>query len=174
VEISTDNLVEFLRFTSDYEEVGINKPVWVDLQDAYASAIVGLDLTHVGVISELEGVELLADPMFPKVLHNLIANSLKHGEGVTKIALSYSEGADSLTIVIEDDGVGIPDDQKDHIFDKEHASGRRSHGLFLTAEILRMTGISIRETGTPGKGARFEILVPKGGSRRTPGPSTDH
>jgi hypothetical protein len=33
-------------------------------------------------------------------------------------------------------------------------------GLFLTREILGITGITISETGLYGKGARFEILVP--------------
>jgi signal transduction histidine kinase len=167
VETSTDNLVEFLRFTSEYEEVGVEKPEWINVQEAYASAIVGLDSTQVEVSSKLEGIELLADPMFPKVLHNLISNSLKHGQKVSKISLSYSEGADGLTITMEDNGIGIPEDQKDHIFDKEHASGRRSHGLFLTAEILKMTRISIKEAGTPGEGARFEIFVSRGNYRLT-------
>ncbi len=35
-------------------------------------------------------------------------------------------------------------------------------GLFLSREILAITGITITENGTPGKGARFEITVPKG------------
>jgi len=35
-------------------------------------------------------------------------------------------------------------------------------GLFLPREILTITGITITENGTPGKGARFEITVPKG------------
>ncbi|PKL57911.1 MAG: sensor histidine kinase, partial [Methanomicrobiales archaeon HGW-Methanomicrobiales-5] len=34
-------------------------------------------------------------------------------------------------------------------------------GLFLSREILSITGISITETGTPDKGVRFEIHVPK-------------
>jgi len=39
--------------------------------------------------------------------------------------------------------------------------------LFLSQEILSITGITITETGEPGKGARFEITVPKGGYRFT-------
>jgi signal transduction histidine kinase len=35
-------------------------------------------------------------------------------------------------------------------------------GLFLSREILAITGITITENGTPGKGARFEITVPEG------------
>jgi signal transduction histidine kinase len=38
-------------------------------------------------------------------------------------------------------------------------------GLFLTREILAITGIAIRETGEAGKGARFEIVVPARGYR---------
>jgi signal transduction histidine kinase len=38
-------------------------------------------------------------------------------------------------------------------------------GLFLAREILSITGITIHETGKPGKGARFEITVPKGAWR---------
>lgn len=40
-------------------------------------------------------------------------------------------------------------------------------GLFLSREILAITGITITENGTPGKGARFEITVPKGAYRFT-------
>jgi signal transduction histidine kinase len=35
-------------------------------------------------------------------------------------------------------------------------------GLYFTREILSITGICIRETGEPGNGARFEIVVPRG------------
>ncbi|MEI7649966.1 MAG: hypothetical protein WCJ47_09710 [Methanomicrobiales archaeon] len=38
-------------------------------------------------------------------------------------------------------------------------------GLFLSREILAITGITLRENGEPGKGARFEITVPKGAWR---------
>ena len=37
--------------------------------------------------------------------------------------------------------------------------------LFLAREILSITGITIHETGTYGKGARFELAVPKGAYR---------
>jgi K+-sensing histidine kinase KdpD len=36
----------------------------------------------------------------------------------------------------------------------------RGLGLFLAKEILSITGLTIQETGVPGKGARFEIQVP--------------
>ncbi len=162
VEATTDNLVSFFQFTSQYEEVGINKPEWMDVREALVSATAGLDMTGTELSSRIEGVEVFADPMFPKVLHNLISNSLKHGQTVTAISLSYSEGPGGLTIVMEDNGVGVPAEKKETIFQRGHEPGKRSHGLFLSAEILRITRISVRETGVEGKGARFEMLVPEG------------
>ncbi len=162
VAATTDNLVDLLRFTSEYEEVGVNEPAWISLDDALEAALEGVDVTGWELDSNLHGVEVYADPMFPKVLHNLITNSIKHGETGTRIAFSYSAGPDGLTIVMTDDGVGVPADRKEGIFQRQPVRGTRSHGLFLSAEILRITGISIRETGVEGHGARFEILVPPG------------
>ncbi|MGB2582361.1 MAG: HAMP domain-containing protein [Thermoplasmata archaeon] len=173
MEGTTDNLVSFFQFTSEYEEVGINKPEWMEVREALVSAIAGLDLTGTELCSRLEGVEVFADPMFPKVLHNIISNSLKHGQTVTAISLSYSEGPDGLTVVMVDNGVGVPAERKEDIFQKAHMPGKRSHGLFLSAEILGRTKISIRETGVAGEGARFEILVPEGKYRFVDGPPSE-
>ncbi|PKL59576.1 MAG: sensor histidine kinase, partial [Methanomicrobiales archaeon HGW-Methanomicrobiales-4] len=48
-----------------------------------------------------------------------------------------------------------------------HGYGKHTGiGLFLTKEILSITGLSLREAGDPGEGARFEILVPGDKFRR--------
>lgn len=63
-------------------------------------------------------------------------------------------------IIVEDDGLGIPEDVKGRIFDQ--AFGRHTgYGLFLSREILGITGMTISETGEEGRGARFEISVPR-------------
>jgi len=162
LEVLTSNLEDFFRFTSEYEEVGVKEPEWVNVKEAFAAAVVGLDFTGTELRLMLDGVEVFADPMFPKVLRNLVSNSLTHGQTTTRISVSYSEDQDGLTMVIEDDGVGIKAEQKDAIFQRGRVAGRRTHGLFLSAEILRISKISIRENGIPGKGARFEIFIPKG------------
>ena len=64
-------------------------------------------------------------------------------------------------VALEDDGVGIPAADKDHVFEK--GFGRHTGlGTFLSQEILAITGITIVENGVPGKGARFEMTVPRG------------
>jgi signal transduction histidine kinase len=86
---------------------------------------------------------------------------------VTAITVGCERAPDGgLFIVVEDNGVGIPVDEKEKIFEKGFGKNT-GFGLFLVREILAITGITIRETGTPGEGARFEISVPKEGFRLT-------
>ena len=62
-------------------------------------------------------------------------------------------------MVCEDDGDGVAAEEKEKIF--ERGFGKNTGmGLFLSREILSITGITIKETGEPGMGARFEMTVP--------------
>ncbi|MEI6842441.1 MAG: ATP-binding protein, partial [Methanomicrobiales archaeon] len=73
-----------------------------------------------------------------------------------------------LTITWEDDGTGVSAGEKEKIF--ERGFGKNTgFGLFLVREILDITSITIRETGEPGQGARFEITVPDGKYRKGEG-----
>jgi len=80
---------------------------------------------------------------------------------VTTVSISTRKDGDRLVILVEDDGAGIADDEKERIFERGYGKNT-GLGLFLAREILAITGISISETGVPGKGARFEITVPEG------------
>ena len=64
-------------------------------------------------------------------------------------------------IICEDDGAGIPIGEKPLIFLRGYGKNT-GYGLFLIREILSITGLTISETGEPGKGARFEVAVPEG------------
>jgi len=64
-----------------------------------------------------------------------------------------------LIIVYEDDGVGIPPEEKEKIFRKGFGK-HTGLGMFLIKEILAITGMTIREVGTYGQGVQFEIRVP--------------
>jgi signal transduction histidine kinase len=58
----------------------------------------------------------------------------------------------------------VSDEDKIRIFQKGFGK-HTGLGLFLSREILGITGITIRETGTPGTGACFEMLIPPDGYR---------
>jgi K+-sensing histidine kinase KdpD len=99
-----------------------------------------------------------------KVFYTLLENAIRHGGGVTEIRFSCRELDTGLMVVCEDNGAGVPAAHKEDIFDQKYFK-HTGYGLFLSRTILSITGITIRETGEPGKGARFEILVPKGAYR---------
>jgi signal transduction histidine kinase len=97
--------------------------------------------------------------MIEKVFYNLIDNSVRHGLRAKRLRFSAREGPEGLTVVCEDDGVGIPLSDKERIF--EQGVGKNTgYGLYLAREILAITGLSITENGTEGNGARFEIRIP--------------
>ena len=77
-----------------------------------------------------------------------------------KLSIRFTNSSEEyLTCIIEDNGIGVPDDQKEYIFEK--GVGKNTGlGLFLCREILAITDLSIRENGTYGKGARFLITAP--------------
>ncbi|RPJ53813.1 MAG: ATP-binding protein, partial [Methanobacteriota archaeon] len=105
--------------------------------------------------------EMYADRLLEKVFYNLFENAIRHGERVSRICISVRDVLDDVTIVVEDDGVGIPEYEKGKIFNQGY--GRNTgYGLFLIREILAITGMTISETGKPGRGARFEIRMPEG------------
>ena len=61
----------------------------------------------------------------------------------------------------EDDGVGIPADIRERLFTRGFGKNQ-GLGLFLSREILAITGYTMEENGEGRKGARSEIRVPKG------------
>jgi signal transduction histidine kinase len=65
---------------------------------------------------------------------------------------------------VENNGAGIPAAEKEKIFERGYDKGT-GWGLFLAREILGVTGMTIAETGLPGKGVRFVITLPPGSFR---------
>ncbi|MGA9029050.1 MAG: PAS domain S-box protein, partial [Methanoregula sp.] len=150
--------VEFMR---TYQDLGVKTPSWFRIERLVHSA---RPASGPSVTCTCGTTEIFADPMINKVFSNLFDNAVRHGETVTDIQVSCEKAADTLIITVEDNGEGIPLDEKQKIFEK--GFGRNTgFGLFLVREILAITGISIHETGRHGKGARFEITVPGGGYR---------
>jgi signal transduction histidine kinase len=108
---------------------------------------------------------VLADPLLEKVFFNLFDNAIRHGGGDMKtIRVSSQETAEGLVIVCEDDGKGISEGVRKTLFSRG-GSNTTGFGLFLSREILSVSNILIRETSQQDKGARFEIVVPRGGYR---------
>lgn len=170
-----------LVFTRDYQAMGVKDPEWQRVSEvalrAKAAAPAEIATGEVCLSVSTGSLEVFADPMLEKVFSNLLENAARHGGSVSEIQVSFMERAKGGedgdggkveaegVIVVEDDGAGIPAELKSRIFDQ--AFGRHTgYGLFLSREILGITGMTIAETGEDGAGARFEISVPRENYRR--------
>lgn len=160
-ETSANAILQQISFTKEYENLGVRSPSWLEISSVIDEVKPQVDLGNIDVVDETGGLEIYADPMFPKVIFNLMDNSLQHGKRTRRISLSVLPGPEQCLLVYEDDGVGIPAGDKEKIFGRV-ARASPGIGLFLSREILGITGITIIENGTPGNGARFEISVPRG------------
>jgi PAS domain S-box-containing protein len=160
-----------IDFTRYYQDIGVRAPEWQEISLIIGRAAAQLGLGPVLLEVQFDNISVFADPLIEKVFYNLMENSIRHGEHITTITVSARESFGGLDIIYEDDGVGIPSENKEKIFIRGFGK-HTGLGLFLIREILSITGIIIAETGESGKGVRFEIHVPKDRFRLSV-PSTD-
>jgi PAS domain S-box-containing protein len=161
-ELALNAMAEQIEFTREYEQLGTEVPVWQGVDAVIDRSRFQVDLRNVSLKSGNGSLEIFADPMLEKVFYNLFDNAVKYGgPGISSITISSRQTGEDLLIVVEDDGDGIAEGDKSRLF--ERGFGKNTGlGLFLSREILAITGIAIRETSEPARGARFEIRVPKG------------
>jgi len=163
-----DGIADFLQgqvyFTKTYQEIGFAEPEWQPVKEVIARSRQTHILENIDIRVDVENVEIYADLLLVKVFYNLFHNSLCHGEHVTSISVSCRKSGQALVIYYEDNGIGITQEDKSRLFSSGFGKNN-GMGLFLIREILAISGISIAETGEPGKGARFEISVPTGAYR---------
>ncbi len=152
-----DKISEQIRFTTVYDHIGSKEPGWHRVEDLLPKQE---EFGDIRLDNYVNGVEVFGDPMLMKVFSNLLDNSVRHGIHVSAIRLSHILDGNDLKIIWEDDGVGVANADKSQIF--ERGRGKNTgFGLYISRDILSITGMSIAETGEEGKGARFEINVPR-------------
>gem|GEM_PF-416140 len=154
---AVDMIQHQIEFTRTYQDMGVEAPAWFRVADL----IRNVKPPELALDCACDSCEIFADPMVGKVFFNLFDNAVRYGGKVTTITVRCGMSGDEMIITFADDGIGIPLNEKQKIFEKGFGK-HTGFGLFLAREILAITGISIHETGSHGKGARFEIAVPKG------------
>lgn len=159
-----DKIVEIISFTGVYEEMGTRIPRWIPMEKVFDEADITALLQKITFSLENRNLQVFADLMFSRVFYNLLDNTIRHGSGATSVRISGFCDGNGYCLVYEDNGTGIPDEEKEIVFRQGHGKNT-GLGLFLIREILDITGIRIRECGEFGKGVRFEILIPEGGFR---------
>jgi PAS domain S-box-containing protein len=157
LEITTLDIKKHLDFTRIFQDLGSHKPRWQNIN----AILTGLSVPEtISMRVDIDDLEIFSDPLLERVFDNLLDNSVRHGVHVSRIQVYNLRSPPDFSLIWEDNGCGIPADDKEEIFKKEFGKNT-GYGLFFIREVLAITGMTIRESGEEGKGARFEISIPE-------------
>lgn len=106
---------------------------------------------------------------FFQIIHNLISNAIKFTGPQGHIDITIGEDIDSYTFTVADDGIGIPDQLKPHVFEKKSIAGRqglkgeRSHGVGLSIikKLTDIIGGKLWFDSSENTGTTFYLQLPK-------------
>ena len=155
-------LNEYLQFASSSSA---EKTETFDLSDLLESTVIKYERKEITTdIPErvfLDGRKNLIERCF----NNLIDNSIKYS---TNILISLKKSANNIIIIIDDDGPGIPENERENVLkpfykiDKSR-SGSKSNvglGLSIASDIIRSHGGNISLERSPTNGLRVTIYLP--------------
>jgi two-component system sensor histidine kinase KdpD len=98
-----------------------------------------------------------------QVLANLLENADRHAPPDSLIAVAAARQGDRITVSVTDTGPGIPDDEREAVFDRYvrfDTGGRAGLGLTIAKTFVEAHGEHIRIDDVPGGGARFSFTLP--------------
>ena len=161
MELAAKQMLRILEFERIYEQVGVEELKCIDVEKHLNEAVsLFSDLKGAEMINECHGLTVLADSLLRQVFYNLIDNTLKYGEKVSRIRVHYKEEGSQLKLMYEDNGVGIPEETKSNLFKEGFGKGT-GYGLYLMKRICEAYGWTIQETGKYGQGVQFTMIAPK-------------
>ena len=152
------------RLASVQERVDLNQV----LQES-AEVMQQMHPTHTIVVrgTALSGV--VGDPdRLGQVFSNLLSNAIKYAPGADTVEVEIHSSAETITISVRDHGIGIPQDQREKIFERFYRAVDPSTnaipglgvGLYLVAEIIKHHGGTITVDSALGQGSTFHVALP--------------
>lgn len=103
-----------------------------------------------------------------KVFMNIIGNALKFSREDSRVFIEVAPEGDVVRVSVRDEGIGIPADQQERVFERFEQAGDGKHGrsagsglgLFLAKSLVERLGGSIMLESAPGVGSTFSVLLP--------------
>jgi heavy metal sensor kinase len=168
----TDNLLFLARADNNIQELRIQ---WFDLDHLLENTVARLrpkaDAAGLTVTEEYqEHLEMRGDTdLLEQVFANLIDNAIKYTSSGGTVRVLAREEDDAVRVIISDTGIGIPEGDVPHIFDrfyrvnKERSRklGGTGLGLAITKWIVVSHGGTIAVKSTVGRGSEFTVVFPK-------------
>ena len=120
-----------------------------------------------------QGLYMLGDrARLNQILYNLTDNALKYSPDGGKISVSLCREAGGLVWRVRDNGVGIPPEDQEHIFERfyrvdkarSRETGGTGLGLSIVKQLVTMHGGEISVHSEPNRGSEFKVVFPQGGA----------
>ena len=107
-----------------------------------------------------------------QILYNLTDNAIKYSPDGGKISVSLREEQEKLVWRVRDNGVGIPAEDQEHIFERfyrvdkarSRETGGTGLGLSIVKQLVTMHGGEITVHSEPNRGSEFKVVFPRGGA----------
>src|SRR5687768_856679 len=107
---------------------------------------------------------------FQQIVLNLLANAAKFTPEGGAIKVSWEASREHVLIHVVDNGMGIPEDQSERIFDPfvqvDASTTRKSEGvglgLAISRDLARQMGGDVTVKSRPGRGSKFTLTLPRG------------
>lgn len=117
------------------------------------------------IVSAQDNIEIEADVyQLNRVFFNLIENAIKYMGRDGVITIRITQQGEQVSIMVKDDGLGLPSEEVEKIFDLEYQgsnhSGGSGHGLYLVRDAVVAHGGAISAESAPGRGMGIFITLP--------------
>ena len=125
--------------------------------------------THTIVVRGAAPTSVLGDAgRLGQVFNNLLSNAIKYSPHADTVEVEIGSSAEAITISVRDHGIGIPQEQRERIFERFYRAIDASRqgfpglgiGLYLVAEIIKQHGGMIRVESVMGQGSTFHVVLP--------------
>lgn len=167
-----NGLVNELLDMSKLDSARTLQPTEVDLAALLHDCCATLPPSPHAVDCELEGDlgQIEADPrLLARAVGNLLRNAQKYAAG--RVVLSARRGPGGVEIAVDDDGPGIPEDERERIFDpfyrldrsRDRATGGFGLGLSIARKAVALHGGSLQAEASTLGGARLVVRLPEPG-----------
>lgn len=171
-EIMSYALIESKGFSLNRKETDLNK-IMDNMKNLYNAAARTKNIT-LSLNSEIPDQPVQIDEdKFEQIFGNLLSNAIKFTKtgGTVKSTLNLKslDGTETLILKVADSGIGMEQDQIDHLFEsqknngnKKGTDGEKSSGLGLSIikYFVELHSGSIDVRSTPGEGTEFNISIP--------------
>jgi PAS domain S-box-containing protein len=163
MEQAVKDALKIFEFAKLYEQLGVEELTYINVKEKINEAKTLFSGSIPMIINECHSLTVLADSFLRQLFYNFIDNTRKYGQKTTTIKVHYERtNQENLKLIYEDDGVGIPLENKNNLFKEGFSTGGSTgFGLFLTKKMIDVYGWTIVENGEPGIGAKFTLTIPK-------------